>query len=82
MRRAKLHVTPFAEGWRVTTDDGQRVSGLFLDRRDAITRGVGIARAWGQATLYVHGRGDEKSFRVDFGGVRPSRASMWPPNAR
>jgi hypothetical protein len=80
MKRAKLHVTPYAEGWRVVTDDGRRVSELFLERCDCVKRAEGIARAWGDATLYVHGRGDDESYRVDFGGVRPSRESMWPPN--
>jgi hypothetical protein len=78
MRRAKLHVTPFAEGWRVTTDDGRRASELFLDRDEAVSRAEGIARAWGDATLYVHGRGDDDSFRIDFEtrAARSSRMSV------
>lgn len=78
MKRAKLHVTPFAEGWRVTTEDGKRVSELFLAREEAIARARGIAQAWGDATLYVHARGDDESFRVDYGRGRTSRESMAP----
>jgi hypothetical protein len=78
MKRAKLHVTPFAEGWRVMTDDGRRVSELFLDRAEAVSRAEGIARAWGDATLYVHGRGETEPFRVDYGDVRPSHEPVGP----
>lgn len=78
----KLHVTPYAEGWRVTTDDGRRASELFLDRDEAVRRADGLARAAGESTLYVHSRGDLEGYRRDYGGVRSSGSSLWPPNVR
>jgi hypothetical protein len=66
MERTRLHVTPFAEGWRVTTDDGRRVSELFLERTEAVRRAEGLARIEGEATVIVHGRGDLDGDRHEF----------------
>lgn len=81
MKRAKFHVTPVPEGWRVLDDAGRRVSELFLDREAALSRAEGLARSYGEATLYVHGRGGLDSMRLDFGRASraPSRSSFWPP---
>ena len=72
MTRTRLHVTPFAEGWRVLTDDGRRVSELFLDRSEAVRRAESLAQVDGEATVYVHGQGDLDAYRKDFGVARPS----------
>jgi hypothetical protein len=75
---AKFYVSAFAEGWRVLTADGRRASGLFLTRGEAVARAEGLARPYGNATVYVCGRGDDKPFRRDYREARPSAGSISP----
>jgi hypothetical protein len=70
--RAKFYVSACAEGWRVLTADGRRASELFLTRHEAVMRAEGLARPYGNATVYVCGRGDDEPFRRDYGAARPS----------